>query len=115
VLVGSARRGKSTVGAAVAGRLGVAFRDTDADVEALRARPSPTCSSTTARRVPRARARRRRPRAAEHDGVLSLGGGAVLDAGTRQLLPTTTSCCSTPTSARRRRASGWGRGVRSSA
>ena len=47
-----------------------------------RAARSPTSSSTTARRTSAPSSAPRSPRAlAEHDGVLALGGGAVLDAG----------------------------------
>ena len=64
------------------------FRDTDADVEAAAGHSrSPTSSSTTARTHFRALERAAVAAAlAEHDGVLALGGGAVLDAGTRALL-----------------------------
>ena len=87
VLVGSPGSGKTTVGGLVAERLGVAFRDTDADVEAL------TGSTVAALFVDRGEeAFRELERQAvltaldEHEGVLALGGGAVLDAGTRQRL-----------------------------
>ena len=61
-------------------RLGVAVRDTDADVEAAAGHArSPTSSSTTAsRRSASWSAARSRRALAEHDGVLALGGGAVL-------------------------------------
>jgi shikimate kinase len=87
VLVGSPGSGKTTVGGLAAARLGVAFRDTDADVEAL------TGSTVAALFVDRGEeAFRELERQAvltaldEHEGVLALGGGAVLDAGTRQRL-----------------------------
>ncbi|MGW2544253.1 shikimate kinase, partial [Kitasatospora sp. NPDC001574] len=41
VLVGPPGSGKSTVGQTVAERLGVGFRDTDADVEAQAGKPIP--------------------------------------------------------------------------
>jgi shikimate kinase len=87
VLVGVPGAGKSTVGTALAERLGVGFRDTDTDVE-----------STTRRAiadifVQSGEAEFRRLEAAavatalaEHDGVLALGGGAVIDSETRALL-----------------------------
>ncbi len=52
-----------------------------------RAAPSPTSSSTRARRTSARWSAPRSPTAlAAHDGVLALGGGAVLDPGTRALL-----------------------------
>jgi shikimate kinase len=87
VLVGSPGSGKSTVGGLVAERLDVPFRDTDVDVEAA------TGSTVAALFVERGeQAFRALEHDAvlaaldEHDGVLALGGGAVLDAGTRRRL-----------------------------
>jgi shikimate kinase len=87
VLVGPPGAGKSTVGRAVAERLGVAFRDTDADVEAAAGKPISDIF------VEDGEARFRdlerdavRTALAEHGGVLSLGGGAVLSDATRALL-----------------------------
>lgn len=87
VLVGPPGAGKSTVGQVLAARLGLRYRDTDADIV------------TTAGKLiadvfiddgePRFRELERaavRTALAEHDGVLSLGGGAVMDEGTRELL-----------------------------
>ena len=87
VLVGPPSSGKTTVGTALAGRLGIPFRDTDSDVEAA-----------TGQRVadlfvdlgePHFRALEEQAVAValgEHDGVLALGGGAVLSATTRARL-----------------------------
>jgi shikimate kinase len=87
VLVGPPGAGKSTIGRLVAERLGVVFRDTDDYIE-----------TTTGKSIPDIFfddgevAFREHERAAvkaaltEHTGVLSLGGGAVLDAGTRERL-----------------------------
>ena len=87
VLVGPPASGKTTVGNGVAEQLGVPFRDTDADVEA-----------GTGQRVadlfvdlgePHFRALEEQAVAValgEHDGVLALGGGAVLSATTRARL-----------------------------
>ena len=87
VLVGPPSSGKTTVGTALAERFGVAFRDTDADVEAR-----------TGQRIadlfvdlgePHFRELEEQAVAAaleEHGGVLALGGGAVLSAVTRERL-----------------------------
>lgn len=83
VLVGPMGAGKTTVARIVAERLGVAVRDTDADVEEAAGAPvqeifvehgEPHFRALEAAAVARA--------LEEHDGVLSLGGGAVLDPGT---------------------------------
>jgi len=84
VLVGPMGVGKSTVGELLAERLGVTYRDTDADIVAARGR---TISEIFVEPVFRALEKDAVRRAlAEHDGVLALGGGAVLDADTRALL-----------------------------
>ena len=87
VLVGPPGSGKTTTAAALAERLGVAARDTDADVEAV------TGNSVGDLFVEHGEEHFRdleRTAVAvaleEHDGVLAVGGGAVLDAGTRQRL-----------------------------
>lgn len=87
VLVGVPGAGKSTVGRALAERLGVGFRDTDADVE------SSTGRAIADIFVQSGEPEFRRLEAAavatalrEHAGVLALGGGAVMDQGTRGLL-----------------------------
>jgi shikimate kinase len=79
--------GKTTVGRLVAERLGVAFRDTDADVEEAAGR------SVSDIFVDSGEAEFRRLEAAAvtaaltgYDGVLALGGGAVLDPATRAQL-----------------------------
>ncbi|GAA2411912.1 shikimate kinase [Streptomyces glaucosporus] len=87
VLVGMPGAGKTTVGLALAGLLGVPFRDTDDDVARLAGRPTPD----VLREEGEAAFRLLEHRAAvaaltEHTGVLSLGGGAVLHAGTRARL-----------------------------
>ena len=87
VLVGAPGSGKSTVGRALAERLGVDFRDTDADVEAEAGVPISEQFVTEGERAFRARERTAVARALqEHDGVLALGGGAVLDGATRERL-----------------------------
>jgi len=87
VLVGVPGSGKTTVGTALAQSWGVGFRDTDADVEAAVGKS--IADQFVEDGEPAFRERERIAVASaldEHDGVLSLGGGAVLDAGTRALL-----------------------------
>ncbi|RLV55415.1 shikimate kinase [Aeromicrobium phragmitis] len=87
VLVGPPGAGKSTVAAIVASRLGLAVRDTDDDIEAEQGisvqdifveAGEPRFRELEHRAVARA--------LSEHDGVVSLGGGAPLHPQTRQLL-----------------------------
>lgn len=87
ILVGPPGAGKSTVGAAVAGQLGVPFRDTDQDIEATAGKPISDIFVDDGEAHFRGLERRAVARALrEHVGVLSLGGGAVLDGDTRELL-----------------------------
>lgn len=87
VLVGPMGAGKSTVGALVAERLGVVARDTDTDVEAAEGRPIAEIFVDSGEEHFRSLERGAVAEAlAEHHGVLSLGGGAVLDPATRELL-----------------------------
>jgi shikimate kinase len=87
VLVGAPGAGKTTVGRAVAASLGVAFRDTDADVEAAAGKRVADIflddGEAEFRRLERAAVA---AALAEHDGVVSLGGGAVTDPQTRAAL-----------------------------
>ncbi|TFV50405.1 shikimate kinase [Blastococcus sp. TF02A-35] len=87
VLVGPPASGKTTVGTEVAAARGLAFRDTDRDVEAETGTTvadlfvehgEPHFRSLEERAVARA--------VGEHTGVLALGGGAVTSAATRELL-----------------------------
>lgn len=79
--------GKTTVGRVLARQWEVTARDTDHDVEAAEQRSISDIfvdSGEAVFRVLECEAVRRA--LAEHDGVLTLGGGAVLDPGTRTLL-----------------------------
>lgn len=87
VLVGPPGAGKSTVGAALAELLDTSLRDTDADIAATTGlsiqdlfvqRGEPTFRELEEAAVADA--------LASHDGVLALGGGAVLSAATRSRL-----------------------------
>ena len=87
VLVGPMGAGKSTVGRVLARRWGVEVRDTDHDVE--RAAGKPVAEIFVDEGEARFRALEKAAVAealATHDGVLSLGGGAVLDPDTQALL-----------------------------
>lgn len=87
VLVGPMGAGKSTVGALLADAWGVTARDTDADVEALEGRSISDIFVDSGEAHFRDLERKAVAEAlTTHDGVLSLGGGAVLDQGTRELL-----------------------------
>ena len=87
VLVGPMGAGKSTVGALLADAWGVPARDTDADVEALEGRSISDIFVDSGEAHFRDLERKAVAEAlATHDGVLSLGGGAVLDPATRDLL-----------------------------
>ncbi|GAA2633647.1 MULTISPECIES: shikimate kinase [Streptomyces] len=87
VLVGPMGSGKSTVGALLAERLGVRYRDTDADIVAAQGRPISDIFVDEGEPYFRELEREAVATAvAGHTGVLALGGGAVLDEGTRGLL-----------------------------
>ncbi|MFE9957900.1 shikimate kinase [Micromonospora sp. NPDC005299] len=79
VLVGAPGSGKTTVGRALAGALGVEFRDTDTDIEQLAGKPIPEIfvdeGEEHFRTLERAAVA---AGLASHAGVLALGGGAVL-------------------------------------
>jgi shikimate kinase len=79
--------GKSTVGQLLAERLGVAYRDTDDDIVAEQGRAIAEIFVDEGEAAFRAIEKRAVHTAlAGHDGVLALGGGAILDADTRALL-----------------------------
>ena len=87
VLVGPPGAGKSTVGRLLATRLGMAFRDTDADIVEAAGKPIAEVFIDDGEQHFRALERAAVVRAlTEHDGVLSLGGGAVLSEATRAAL-----------------------------
>ncbi|MFD3881223.1 3-dehydroquinate synthase [Streptomyces microflavus] len=87
VLVGPMGVGKSTVGELLAARLGTTYRDTDADVVAEAGKPIAEIFYDEGEEHFRALERRAVAAAlAGHAGVLSLGGGAVMDGATRELL-----------------------------
>ncbi|CAL9635019.1 Shikimate kinase [Streptomyces sp. enrichment culture] len=87
VLVGPMGVGKSTVGQLLAERLGVGYRDTDDDIVAEQGRAIADIFVDEGEPAFRAVEKRAVHRAlTEHEGVLALGGGAVLDADTRALL-----------------------------
>jgi shikimate kinase len=87
VLVGSMGAGKTTVAQLLADGWGVAARDTDADIEAAEGRTVSDIFLDSGEAHFRALERTAVAAAlGSHDGVLALGGGAVLDAGTRELL-----------------------------
>ena len=87
VLVGPMGAGKTTVAALLAAAWGTSARDTDADVEAAEGRTISDIFVDSGEEHFRALERAAVERAvAEHDGVLALGGGAVLDPATRDLL-----------------------------
>ncbi|WP_298457760.1 shikimate kinase [uncultured Cellulomonas sp.] len=80
VLVGPPGAGKSTVARSLAAMLGVAARDTDHDVEVAAGKPIREVFVDDGEPAFRALERAAVVRAlAEHDGVLALGGGAVMD------------------------------------
>ncbi|MFG2266044.1 shikimate kinase [Streptomyces sp. NPDC048720] len=87
VLVGPMGVGKSTVGRLLAERLGTGFRDTDEDIVAAEGRTIADIFVEEGEPAFRALEKRAVHSAVTaHEGVLALGGGAVLDADTRALL-----------------------------
>jgi shikimate kinase len=87
VLVGPMGAGKTTVGRLLAEELGVTARDTDADVEAAEGRSVADIFVDSGEEAFRAlEAAAVADALTHHEGVVSLGGGAVLDPAARDLL-----------------------------
>ena len=87
VLIGPPGSGKTSVGRALAKVLGVDRRDTDADIERVAGKPIAEIFLDDGEAAFRSLERSAVVEAmAEHRGVLSLGGGAILDVDTQQLL-----------------------------
>ncbi|MFD5282616.1 3-dehydroquinate synthase [Streptomyces rubrogriseus] len=87
VMVGPMGVGKSTVGQLLAERLGTGYRDTDEDIVTAQRRAIAEIFVDEGEAAFRTLEKEAvRTALAEHEGVLSLGGGAILDADTRALL-----------------------------
>ena len=90
VLIGPPGAGKSAVGPLLADRLGVEFRDTDADVGTVAGKPVGDIfienGEEAFRELEHEAATGALSALREHGGVLALGSGAVLDAGIQALL-----------------------------
>jgi len=87
ILIGPPGAGKSTVGPLLAERLGVGFLETDEQVETTAGKPVADIFIEDGEATFRALEREAVARAvAIHDGVLGLGGGAILDPRTQELL-----------------------------
>lgn len=87
VLVGPMGAGKSTVAELLAERWGAPVRDTDADIETAEGREIAEIFVDDGEAYFRAVEREAVAAAlASHEGVLALGGGAVLDPATREAL-----------------------------
>ncbi|GAA3798645.1 shikimate kinase [Sphaerisporangium flaviroseum] len=87
MLIGPPGSGKTTVGRMLAHRLGTGFRDTDADVETVAGKPvADIFVDDGEERFRELEAAAVRQALAGHDGVLALGGGAILSEATQELL-----------------------------
>lgn len=87
VLVGPPGAGKTSVAARLGALLGLAVRDTDADIEAAAGKPITEIFVDDGEPAFRALERTAVLAAlGEHEGVLALGGGAVLDADVQTAL-----------------------------
>ena len=87
MLIGPPGAGKTTAGKLIARKLDVAFRDTDADVEAAAGKPVADVFVEDGEEAFRDLERQATLKAlAEHSGVLAVGSGAILDADVRAAL-----------------------------
>ena len=87
ILIGPPGAGKTTVGQLLAGLLDAEFLDTDDVVEEAAGKPVSDIFVSDGEDVFRGLEREAVARTvASHRGILALGGGAVMDPGTRQLL-----------------------------
>jgi len=87
VLVGPPGAGKSTVGRLLASRFGTTFRDTDLDVEKVAGlKVADIFFEHGEEHFRKLESVAVEHALAEHEGVLVLGGGAILDPHTRELL-----------------------------
>ena len=87
IMIGPPGAGKSTVGARVAALLGLDFVDADAVIEEAAGKPVSDIFVQDGEEAFRALERATAARLISgHPGVLALGGGAILDPGTRELL-----------------------------
>lgn len=87
MLVGAPGSGKTSTGRALATALGVPFRDTDADIEAVAGKPVPEIFTDDGEAHFRTLEGQAVAAAlASFDGVLALGGGAILAERTRAAL-----------------------------
>ncbi|WP_406689594.1 shikimate kinase [Saccharopolyspora sp. ID03-671] len=87
IVIGPPGAGKTTIGRMLAERLGVGFRDTDADVVSSTGREISDIFANDGEPAFRALEEQAVDAAlSEHDGVLAVGGGAVLSELTRKRL-----------------------------
>ena len=90
VLIGPPGAGKSAVGPLLADRLGVGFRDTDAEVAAAAGKPVSDIfiesGEEAFRELERSAVATALGALGSRGGVLALGSGAVLDSGVQSLL-----------------------------
>lgn len=87
VVLGPPGAGKTTIGKLLAERLGVPFRDVDEDIVASAGKPISDIFTSDGEPVFRALEEQAVADGLKtHEGVLALGGGAILSAATRELL-----------------------------